>query len=101
MSARKIALAAAMAALGLATAYAADSPAAPDSGATAATMPRGDCGKPMARHDHGAERGTPTPAMTTMAKCPMAGEEPAAPAAPVQKAKARRGHDHARVHKLM
>lgn len=100
MSARKIALVAAMAALGLATAYAADTPAAPDTGATAASMPQ-DCGKPMARHDHGAERGTPTPAMTMMTKCPMAGEEAASPAAPVKKAKAKRGHDHARVHKLM
>ncbi len=98
MSARTIALVAAMAALGLATAYAADTPAAPDSGAPVASMPRG-CGNPMARHDHGAEKGTPTPGM--MMKCPMAGEEAAAPAAPVKKAKAKRGHDHARVHKLM
>jgi len=94
MSVRKIALVAAMAALGLATAYAADAPAAPDSGA-ATTMPH-DCGMPMARHDHGAEKGTPTPPMAM--KCAMATE---AAVAATPKTKAKRGHDHARTHKLM
>jgi hypothetical protein len=57
----------------------------------AASMPH-DCAKPMARHDHGAEKGTLTP---MSGACPMAAD--ASPA----KVKAKRGHDHSRVHKLM
>jgi hypothetical protein len=68
-----------------------ESPVPNPAPAGAASMPH-DCAKPMARHDHGAEKGTPTP---MSAACPMAS------AAPVEKAKAKRGHDHARVHKLM
>jgi hypothetical protein len=60
--------------------------------AAAATMPH-DCMKEIARHDHGAEKGTPTPKMTG---CTME-----APAAPATKAKAKLGHDHAKFHKLM
>lgn len=57
----------------------------------AASMPQ-DCTKAMARHDHGAEKGTPAP---KSGACPMAtGASPA-------KAKAKMGHDHARFHKLM
>lgn len=101
MSARNIALVIAFAAVVISPGYAASEvdtkPAEP---AAAAPMPMPmDCGK-MARHDHGVERGTPTPAMAMM-KCPMAGEDTTAPAAPVKKAKGKRGHDHARVHKLM
>jgi hypothetical protein len=64
--------------------------AAPAVDATA-TTPR-DCTKPMARHDHGAERGTPTP---MSAGCPMAIADTSA------KTKAKLGHDHAKFHKLM
>ena len=64
--------------------------AAPAVDATS-TMPR-DCTKPMARHDHGAERGTPTP---MSGGCPMATSDTSA------KTKAKLGHDHAKFHKLM
>ena len=47
------------------------------------------------RHDHGAEKGTPTPGMSG---CPMAMPTAAARTA---KPKAEPGHDHARFHKLM
>lgn len=64
----------------------------PEPGAAAA-MPQ-DCPMTMPRHDHGAERGTPAP---MRGSCPMAAAD-----APVAKAKAaKRGHDHARFHKLM
>jgi hypothetical protein len=56
----------------------------------AAAMPH-DCTKQMARHDHGAEKGTPTP---KMAGCAM--EKPA-----VSPVKGKAGHDHAKFHKLM
>jgi hypothetical protein len=54
-------------------------------------MPQ-DCAKAMARHDQGAEKAMPTPMSGT---CPMAA------AASPARAKAKRGHDHARFHKLM
>jgi len=57
----------------------------------AASMPH-DCAKSMARHDHGEEKGMPTP---TAGGCPMATS--ASPA----KAKAKQGHDHSKFHKLM
>lgn len=64
----------------------------PEPGAPAAVQQ--DCPMTMPRHDHGAERGTPTP---MRGSCPMAAAD-----APVAKAKAaKRGHDHARFHKLM
>lgn len=50
-----------------------------------------DCIAQGMRHDHGAERGTPTPK--------MAGCATAAATAPAAKAKL--GHDHAKFHKLM
>jgi hypothetical protein len=65
-------------------------PAAPSSG---------DCAKPLARHDHGAEKGTPSP----KAGAPCA-DAPAASAAKTKakaKAKGKPGHDHSKVHKLM
>ena len=79
-------------ALVLSTAVAAQEGPAPNPAPAGATSMPHDCAKPMARHDHGAEKGTPTP---------MPGACPMAAAAPVEKAKAKRGHDHARFHKLM
>lgn len=96
MSARHLACAIALSALALPAAYAADPVDAPPTQPAAAAMPM-DCAK-MARHDHGAERGTPTPTMS--AGCPMA--TAAAPAKTSAQARPKKaGHDHARVHKLM
>jgi hypothetical protein len=94
MSVRQIALVLALATTGLSTAVLAQQ--APVSAPTAqagteTAMPQ-DCAKPMARHDHGAEKGTPTP---MWAKCAMA-----TPAAPT-KTPVKMGHDHAKFHKLM
>jgi putative alpha-1,2-mannosidase len=61
-------------------------PAAPAAAASAST----DCAKPMARHDHGAEKGTPSP--KAAAPCGAA-------AASKKTAKAKTGHDHAKIHK--
>lgn len=62
--------------------------------AASASMPMGgammshDCAKPMAKHDHGAEKGTPRP-MAKSGPCPAgaaaAGSEGAASAAPAKK----------------
>lgn len=92
MSVHKFAFAIALAAIGLPAAYAAgDVPVGTDASAPQAVVSQ-ECVKPMARHDHGADRLTPTP---MSAKC-------AAPAqASAVKTKAKRGHDHARFHKLM
>lgn len=96
MSVRHLALAIALSAFALPAAYAAGDSDAPPAAPATAAMPA-DCAR-MARHDHGAEKDTPTP---MMAGCPMAGESAGATVAPVKKAKARTGHDHARTHKLM
>ena len=78
-------------ALSAAAAVAQEAPVTPPAAAAAPKMPH-DCTKPMARHDHGAERGTPT-------AMPAACHKDAATSAKT-KGKAR-GHDHSRVHKLM
>ena len=56
-----------------------------------------DCGKPLARHDHGAERGSPSP------KAKAVPCEPSATAAPPSTAASAPGkrpkHDHGRFHK--
>ncbi len=97
MSVRNVAFVLAVAAIGLSTAYAAGEAApAPAEAASAALMPM-DCGKQMARHDHGAEKGTPMP---MSAKCAMASDAPADASAP-KKTESIKGHDHARFHKLM
>jgi hypothetical protein len=67
---------------------------APAPAEAAPAMPHDCITQPM-RHDHGAERGTPGPKMTG---CAMA--SPAASAASA-KPKAKPGHDHGKVHKLM
>ena len=96
MSVRQLALVIAMSAFALPAAYAANEGGTPPVEPPAAAMPM-DCAN-MARHDHGAEKGTPTPMMSG---CPMAGGNATAAAASVKKAKAKGGHDHARAHKLM
>jgi hypothetical protein len=79
---------------GTAVAQQVPAPATDAAPGAAATMPL-ECKKDMSRHDHGAEKGTPTPKMTG---CAM--KESTAPSAKT-KAKAKLGHDHARTHKLM
>lgn len=92
MSVRRFALAIALVAIGLPTAYAAGYVSVEADTPAPQTVTSQECVKPMARHDHGADRLTPTP---MSAKC-------AAPAqASVVKTKAKKGHDHARFHKLM
>lgn len=71
-----------------AAAIAQDLPAAAAAPASAAPA-QTDCAKPMARHDHGAERGMPTPKAAA----------PCGPAKTRTKAKAVTGHDHAKFHK--
>lgn len=103
MSARTLALVFALATIAYPAAQAADDAAAKPAEAPAtASMPM-DCATMMSRHDHGAaEKGTPTPSIA--AKCPMASATETgdtARATMTPKAKAKRGHDHARTHKLM
>lgn len=57
-----------------------------------------DCAKPMRKHDHGAEKGTPTPAAKS-APCAAATAAPA-PAAAASAAK-KPGHNHSTFHKTM
>lgn len=56
-----------------------------------ASMPQ-DCVKPKARHDHGAEKGMPTPKSIIDPCAPSA-------AASAAKAKAKPRHDHTKFHK--
>jgi hypothetical protein len=89
---RFVPIAFAMILSGAAVAQEAPAPATEATPAPAAVMPH-NCTKEMPRHDHGAEKGTPTPKMSG---CAME-----APAAAVSKAKPKLGHDHAKFHKLM
>ena len=66
----------------------AGSPAAPMADAT---MPH-DCAKPKATHDHGAEKGMPTPKSIIDPCVPSVAASP-------PKAKAKPRHDHAKFHK--
>ena len=61
------------------------------------TMPS-DCAKPIRKHDHGAERGMPTPAAKS-APCAVAAAA-SAPAAAASAAK-KPGHNHSTFHKTM
>jgi hypothetical protein len=86
-------LAVACTALLSAAALAQSAPVGPDP--TVPAQP-GPCIAQGARHDHGAEKGTPTPRMS--GGCPMA--VPTA-AAVVKKPKGKPAHDHSKFHKLM
>lgn len=57
-----------------------------------------DCAKPIRKHDHGAEKGTPTP-MARSAPCAVAAAA-SAPAAAATSAK-KPGHNHSTFHKTM
>lgn len=96
MSIRHLAFVIAISAFALPAAHAAEPGDATPAQPAAAATPMG-CAK-IARHDHGAERGTPAPMMS--AGCPMAAEAAAGKTSTRAKPK-KAGHDHARVHKLM
>jgi hypothetical protein len=93
MSARTSLLAIVLFTAGIA--FAQEAPAPAPAAPEAAPAPPAPCMVQGARHDHGAEKGMPTPKMSG---CPMAA--PTASAAPA-KAKAKPGHDHSKFHKLM
>ena len=61
-------------------------------------MPK-DCAKPMARHDHGAEKGTPS-AKTMSANCAQAAAA-TMPADAASTPKQKPIHNHSKVHKTM
>lgn len=86
--------AAAVALSGTALAQSAPAASMPMAGATAPH----DCAKPIRKHDHGAERGTPTP-MARSAPCAVAAAA-SAPAAAASSAK-KPGHNHSTFHKTM
>jgi hypothetical protein len=101
MSARNISLVIAFAALAMPVGYAAGEvdPKPAEPAATAPMpmpMPMTGCAN-VARHDHGAERGTPA---VMPDGCGAMQPPIAAKAGPRAKAK-KTGHDHARIHKLM
>lgn len=58
--------------------------------ATAASPMSMDCGKPIARHDHAAEKGMPKTRSTA---------EPCPPAKAASVPKSKSAHDHAKFHK--
>lgn len=62
------------------------------------TMSQDCCAKPMRKHDHGAEKGTPTPmAMAAPSAVAAAASGPAAAASSAKKP----GHNHSTFHKTM
>lgn len=73
----------------------AQQPAAPAASAAQAEHMMKDCAKPKAKHDHGAEKGTPTP-MKAM-PCEASADAASVPA----RAKKKPTHDHSKVHKTM
>ena len=98
MSVRRIALLIAMAGAALPAAFAASEevqkPAGP---AVETSMPAPQDCRRMARHDHGAQKGTPTPLSVLCRTTPVPTTDRSAPKADARKM----GHDHARFHKLM
>lgn len=88
----------AICAASVATTFATTAAAQPQAAAAAtpaasSAMSPKDCARPMARHDHGAERGSPTP-RARPAGCPP---ETAASASAPRKLKP--VHDHGKIHK--
>ena len=71
-------------------------PPTPIPTADAQTPP--DCAKPMRKHDHGAEKGMPTP-MAKSSPC-IAAAEAQVPAAAASAAK-KPGHNHSTFHKTL
>lgn len=77
-------------ALSAATALAQQPPAASEPTPTTSASVSQDCRKPMARHDHLADKGITRP---------MSGPCAGKPSASAAKAKAKPGHEHAKFHK--
>ena len=91
-SIRKLSVALFVSTLAL-TATAQDRPAGSAASPTPSTTTAQDCAEPMARHDHGAEKGMPmAKSKSVSGPCAPA----AAASAPKEKAKPR--HDHAKFH---
>lgn len=98
MSARQIALLIALAGAAPPAAYAAGEVGTRPDGATVEkSMPAPQDCRRMARHDHGANKGTPTPASVQCKTKPVRASDPSAPKAGA----GTMGHDHARFHKQM
>jgi hypothetical protein len=98
MSPRHIALLIALAGAALPGAFAASDGSTKSAGTTvgASTPASQDCRR-MARHDHGADKGTPTPISVLCKTTPVRTSGQAGPRADAMKM----GHDHARFHKQM
>jgi hypothetical protein len=64
----------------------------------AGSMKAGDCAKPVARHDHGAEKGT---SRSQQKAGPCMANGASAPAAAASSAKRKPAHDHGKTHKTM
>lgn len=86
-----------VATMGAAQAQQAATPAATPAAAPAAPVaaPKQDCARPIARHDHGAERGTPS-ARARAATCPPEGASSGAAPRSIKPT-----HDHGKTHKTM
>lgn len=98
MSPRPIALLIALAGAALPGAFAASEEGPKPAGPAAATsMPAPQDCRRMARHDHGAEKGTPTPMSVLCGTTPAPTTDRTGPKADAKKM----GHDHARFHKQM
>jgi len=98
MSVRQIALLIAMAGAALPAAFAASEEVQKPAGPavqTAMQAPQ-DCRR-IARHDHGAEKGTPTPLSVLCGTTPVPTSDRASSRADARKM----GHDHGRFHKQM
>jgi hypothetical protein len=74
-------------------------PAAPASAPMPGNMMSHDCAKPMAKHDHGAEKGMPRP-LSMSAPC-AGGAAASAPAMGDSATKKQLTHDHSKFHKTI
>lgn len=97
MSARQIALFIALAGAALPGAYADGEGIRPDGATVEKSVPAPPDCRRMARHDHGADKGTPTPASVLCKTTPVRASDRSAP----KTGAGMMSHDHARFHKQM